>query len=335
MPSSGRSGRRAAGRAGAAAVAAASLALAAATLAALAPTEPASPVVHPLAAVAPAAVAVAAVAPGGPPAGPAAEVSARQAPALVAAYNLRPFGNPGWRRVRLDLKSADAVTRSFTVVNVWSRQERVVRTLFALEQPEKLRGTDYLLIEDPAEPSGMRVYLHLPAGRRGVLRIQPNAFGEGLLGSDFGYRDLRMGIPTAGCRLALGGRRTLGGEAVQVVDSVPEAAALREVSPWGRTRYYLAESAPVLLGADYFTGADDARPAKQLRVLGYRRIDGAWTETRMVMSGQERRSSVLTLLDFKASVPYAPELFAPAALPSAGARLGALRLGSFAPGAAR
>jgi hypothetical protein len=335
MPSGRRTVRRAAGRVGVAAAAAASLALAAATLAAVSPAEPASPVDHPLATVAPAAIAVAATAPGSPLAGPAAEVSARQALALVAAYNQRPFGNPGWRRVRLELRSGDAMTRSFTVVNVWSRQERVVRTLFALELPEKLRGTDYLLVEDPGEPSGMQVYLHLPAGRRGVLRIQPNAFGEGLLGSDFGYRDLRMLIPTAGCRLALGGRSALGNEAAQVVDSVPEAAALRAVSPWGRTRYYLAERAPVLLGADYFTGAADARPAKQLRVLGYRRIDGAWTETRMVMSGQERRSSVLTLIDFKASVPFAPELFTPAALPSAGARLGALHLGSFAPGAAQ
>ena len=253
---------------------------------------------------------------GPPPASAAAsEARARQ---LVEAYNARPFGNPGWRRVRLALRTGNEVTRDFVVENAWSQSGGdVVRTVFVLDQPQNLRGTDYLLVEDPAEPAGMKVFLHLPAGSGRVLTILPSRFGEGLLGSDFGYRDLRMRIPTTGYAFHLAGRQALAGDDAWLVDAVPATPAARQSAQWGRARYYLSARDPVLRGADFFLAAADTRPAKQLRIPAYRRIGGAWTETQMVMSAAEGHSSTLTLEDFNAAPKLDPRLFEPEGLPAA------------------
>jgi len=238
---------------------------------------------------------------------------------VVEAYNHRSFGNPGWRRVRLDLKSGATITRSFTVANVWRAEGSAVRTLFVLEQPENLKGTNYLLVE---EPEGMKVYLHLPAGQRRVLAIQPSHFDEGLLGSDFGYRDLRMKIPTAGFELRLLGRKRLLGRSAWAVEAVPASAATRAVSSWARSVYYVGETDPVLLGADHYQAAADRKPAKQMRVQGLRQIDGAWTETRITMTSSGGHSSVLSLQGFRATVPdLDAALFNPETLPTAAERL--------------
>jgi hypothetical protein len=246
---------------------------------------------------------------------------------LVEAYNARSFGNPGWRRVRLDLKSGETVTRSLTVANVWREEAGGVRTLFVLERPEGLKGTNYLLVEDPRDPAGMGVFLFLPAGQRRVLTIQPSHFDEGLLGSDFSYRDMRMRIPTAGYRFRLTGRSRLRDQSAWAVEAVPASDAARQGASWGRSVYYLSETAPVLLGADHFQAASGAQPSKRMRVHGLRRIDGAWTETRMVMTAAGGRSSVLTLEGFRVNVPgVEADLFLPERLPAAAGRLAGLRL---------
>lgn len=258
--------------------------------------------------------------------GAAAGGSDPQALRLIEAYNGRSFGSPGWRRVQLELKSGAVVTRSFLVANLWQRTGEVVHTLFVLERPEGLQGTNYLLVEDPREPAGMKVFLHLPAGKRRVLQIQPSHFDEGLLGSDFGYRDLRMKIPVAGYDFRLRGKQTLLKQSVWVVDATPSAGGAR-ISSWARSRLYLLEKAPVLLGADHFLAPSDRRPAKTLRVHGFRQIDGAWTETRMVMAAADGRTSVLTLQGFKAAVQEIDAtLFVPETLPTVAGRLADLRL---------
>lgn len=259
-----------------------------------------------------------------PPADPALK--------LVQAYNDRSFGHPGWRRVRLELKNGPVVARTFVVTNVWREEGSGVRTLFVLEQPENLKGTNYLLVEKPDDPAGMEVFLHLPAGRRRVLSIQPSRFDEGLLGSDFGYRDLRMKIPTAGYQLRLLERRRLLGRNVRAIEALPVHAETRAASSWGRSVYYLAETEPVLLGADHFKTAADRAPGKQMRVQGIRRIEGAWTETLITMTSSDGRSSVLSLLDFHAAVPdLEPALFDSETLPTAAERILRLRPGRSSP----
>ncbi|HEX4952000.1 MAG TPA: outer membrane lipoprotein-sorting protein [Thermoanaerobaculia bacterium] len=245
---------------------------------------------------------------------PAAEpTGAPRGEALVAAYNHRPFGNPGRRQVRLELRSGEQVTRTFVVSNLWRRQGEEVRTVFVLEEPVGLKGTNYLLVEDPGDSRGMQVFLHLPAGERRVLSVQPSRFDEGLLGSDFGYRDLRLQLPLAGVRYEVRGQERMLGRPVWVVEAIPEGEADR------RSRYYLSEAPVLLLGVDHLRalpGGGRFEVVKRLRVEGLRQVDGAWTETRMVMQAPEGRSSVLTLEGFQPAYAVARrELFEPGALP--------------------
>jgi hypothetical protein len=252
---------------------------------------------------------------------PRASDTAPDAARLVAAYNERDFGRRGWRQVRLELKQGATTSRTFLVVNSWLRTPEGVRTLFLLREPHSLAGTSYLLVERRQVRPAIEVYLYLPSGRRNVLTVQPSRFDEGLLGSDFSYRDLRFQIPVAGYRFRAAGSRRMGGRPVYAVDAEPADGEAAQTSAWARVRYYLAQDAPLLLGADYF--AAGARSAgKRLRVLAHQQVDGAWTETRMVMHAAGGRSSVLTLQNFVPTLGgIADDIFDPGALPEAQVRM--------------
>ena len=255
-------------------------------------------------------------------------VDAADAPdprSLVAAYNARDCGGPGWRRVTLELTNGAELTRAFTVVNAWEFEGARSRTLFHLEAPAGLKGTGYLLSEDGEAAAGedVRVHLYLPAGERRVLEVSATDFGEGLLGSDFAYSDVRMRLPQAGYDFDLLGRGRLSGQPVWVVEARPSAPALRRQVAWQRARYYLAQDFPFLLGADYWDGASTF--LKRMRVESIRREGRAWTATRMVMYGGGGNASVLTLKAVRFGLPkFAPHVLSPESLPSAGENLKAI-----------
>jgi hypothetical protein len=231
---------------------------------------------------------------------------------LVEAYNSRNLGSPGFRKVRLDLRNYETVTQTFTVINVWRREETGVRTAFVLEEPADLRGTNYLLVEDPSETWGIKVFLNLPSGKQRVLSVQPSYFDIGLLGSDFGYRDVRMLIPVEGFNFRIVGRDELLGRPVYVLE-----ATTTESSAWPRSLLYLSADPPMLLGVDRFSDTDASTPSKRMRVEGLKQVRGVWTETRIVIQSDAKRSSVLSLLDFESlRSDISAELFTPDALPS-------------------
>ena len=216
--------------------------------------------------------------------------------AIVDAYNQREIGEPGWRRVHLELRSGVQVTRFFSILHLWRRAGDEMRSLVILEEPEGLRGTSYLLLEDPKALTGMRLFLRLPTGLRQVLTITPSRFDEGVLGSDFSYSDFRWRIPTAGYTISLAGAARLAGRDVWMIDAVPANAQISQSSSWSRVRYYVGREPVLLLGADFFRSTA-AAPFKQLRVEALTRVGKVWTQTRMVMRLAGGRSSELTLRD--------------------------------------
>ncbi|HEV2765382.1 MAG TPA: outer membrane lipoprotein-sorting protein [Pyrinomonadaceae bacterium] len=253
---------------------------------------------------------------------------AADALALVKGYNARDVGSPGWRRVSLELIDGAEVTRAFTVVNLWDGEGESLRTLFHLEAPAGLKGTSYLLSEEasgaPAED--VRIHLFLPAGERRVLEIVPSDFDDGLLGSDFAYRDVRARLPVEGYDYRLLGQGVLAGQRVWVLETRPAARATRETTAWGSARLFLARDIPFLLGADYFGAGEPAagapRPLKRMRVEGFRQEDGVWTATRMVMYRGATAASVLTLKQARFhGKKIDPAALTPPALPSAAEHL--------------
>jgi hypothetical protein len=242
--------------------------------------------------------------------------------ALVSAYNSRNFGSPGWRSVHMELMTEGTLTRSFTVTNLWKSEAGKTHTLFLLQKPEGLSGTNYLLSEGEtsAETLNMNVHLFLPSGSRQVLEIEPSNFNEGLLGSDFTYTDLRMKLPVRGYRYRAVGQAMLGNEPTWVLEAVPESEAISRATNWSLARFYLARNFQFLLGADYFNRAEEAiepaRPVKRMRVEKFEQSDGVWTATRIVMFGSTSRYSVLSLRNAHFAVAdIGSEIFLPDRLP--------------------
>jgi hypothetical protein len=206
----------------------------------------------------------------------------------------------------MELFTDGALTRVFTVVNIWHVEKDRVRMLFLLEEPKGLTGTDYLLQEQGDQPPEMVVHLFLPAGERRVLAVDPGNFDEGLLGSDFTYNDLRMRFPVQDFRYRVVGKSMLRNEPVWVLEVEPSSELTRRSRLWKHAHLYLARNFQFLLGADYFSGSADehssAPPFKQMRVESFKQLSGAWTATKMFMFGSEGRSTALTLKDARFGV---------------------------------
>jgi hypothetical protein len=256
-------------------------------------------------------------------------VSERDAPSvakLVDDYNARNLGSPGWRRVLMELMTDGVVTRAFTVVNLWRSDNNSVRTLFLLEEPQGLSGTNYLLQEERNTLPDMQVHLFLPAGERRVLEVAPSNFSEGLLGSDFSYHDVRMQLPIKGYRYSLKGQASLLNESVWVVEAEPSIDQTRETSSWSTAHLYLARNFPFLLGADFYgkseKGTTTPNLLKQMRVQDLKQIEGVWTATRIAMYGQDKHTSVLKLMDAGVnSAKLDSDLFLPKELPGLSERV--------------
>lgn len=252
------------------------------------------------------------------------KVSERDAPGaaeIVKAYNSRNLGATGWRRVLLELITDERVTKTFTVMNIWCEQKDEVRTLFLLEGPDGLKGTNYLLREKRNEGQAMRVNLFLPAGERRVLDVAANDFDDGLLGSDFTYNDVRMLLPTRGHGYRVSGRARLLGEQAWVLESEPVAGPSGDEASWKLARFYLASDFQFLLGADFYGPVEgpsaERTLIRRLRVQRFKQEDGVWIATRMVMAGPDGRFSVLSLQEAHFSISgFDPEIIAADQLPS-------------------
>jgi hypothetical protein len=227
----------------------------------------------------------------------------------INAYNARDFGSPGWRRVSLDLITNGQISRSFTVVNLWKDEQGEVKTLFLLQEPKGLCGTNYLLDEDKAATSvpDMKVYLFLPSGQRQVLEIEPSKFNEGLLGSDFTYTDMRMQLPAKGYNYRLAGQCELHNEPTWVIEAEPASEEIRQTSNWAHARFYLARNFQFLLGADYYTDSEEgnggSKPSKKMRVVSFEQINNVWTATQINMITDENHYSILKMKDARFKLP--------------------------------
>jgi outer membrane lipoprotein-sorting protein len=239
---------------------------------------------------------------------------------LVDQYNRRDLGTPAWRRVVLKLVNNQQVSRTFTVVNLWLDMDRQVRTLFLLEDPSGLRGTNYLLMEDRGglQDSDMKIFLQLPAGQRLPLEINSGSFNEGLLGSDFNYNDMRMLMPAAGYEYRMVGQSTLLDTPAWVIEATPSSKATLKKHARSSALYYLAQDFPLVLGVDVFDGTKTGEQgwAKRMRVQSFEKIEGIWTATRITMTAPGGRASILELKDIHYRVKHRQEeVFVPERLP--------------------
>lgn len=241
---------------------------------------------------------------------------------IIKAYNGRDFGSPGKRSVELDLKFNGKVSRSFQVTNLWDQKETEVKTLFFLKQPENLQGTCYLLKEQINSEVDMGVHLYLPSGKRQVLSIAPDKFEQGLLGSDFGYNDLRMQLPLLGYRYQLIGKAEIHGFSVWIIRATQLSNNKKKSSTWAYTDLFITVGFPFLMRVEYYkypvpeTSNTDPALEKIMQVECLDIIDDVWTASKMVMYTAEGQSSELRLRNVRFKLENInPEIFKPESLP--------------------
>jgi hypothetical protein len=224
---------------------------------------------------------------------------------LVSRYNLRKTGSPGWRRVSVLLRSGNSATRAYTISNFWSTRGDTSRMLFYLEEPAGLRRTRYLQIEDLAAAQELGVYLYLPAGSQQVLTIAPGSYGQGLLGSDFSYSDLRLKLPVHDCTYRFLGTEVLEGRRAWKIEAVQSRPEL----PWRRAVLFLTQDRPFLLGVDYYreAGAGSETPLKSMRVQEFRDVASVRTAVRMTMSARGGNSTTIILQNARFGARDIPE----------------------------
>lgn len=216
--------------------------------------------------------------------------------AAIERFNTRSLGNPGWRQVSITLSSAIGFDDELLVENLWDRQRGVVSTVFSLLLPEGLRGTTYLLREHGLYPQGISVHLLLPVGSQEVVQLSSDCYDEGLLGSNFSYRDMTMLLPTNGFQCQLIGTAMLNDESVDCIDCVEE----RQAKQKSVRRLYLASSGDLLLGCDVFSESGASiSPLKSMRVLESFQTNGVRTATLMVAYKPDRSITTLRLLGMK------------------------------------
>jgi hypothetical protein len=218
----------------------------------------------------------------------------RRATELIRRYNLRNTGSPGWRRVNVFFRSGNTATRAYTISNFWNTRGDTSRMLFYLEEPAGLRRTRYLQVEDQTATQELGVYLYLPAGSQQVLTIAPGAHGQGLLGSDFSYSDLRLTLPVHDCTYRFRGTQMLAGRRTWKIESVPS----RHKPPWTRAILYFTQDRLFLLGADYYSSPESSGSEmllKSMRVEEFRDVGSVRTAVRMTMSARGGNSTSIVL----------------------------------------
>ena len=241
---------------------------------------------------------------------------------IVENYNARDIGSPGERHVLLELKSKNVVTRSFEVTNLWMQKKNEVKTLFFLKQPKNLRGTCYLLTEDYKKEIDMGVHLYLPSGKHRVLSIAPDNFDQGLLGSDFGYNDLKMQLPTQGYDFQTTGQTSINGFRTWIIRVKPNSEKVEQAISWTYVDLYLTIEFPFLMQMDYYKKATSSSTAaatqlyKRMRVECLDKIDGVWTASKIIMDVGNGQSSELSLENIEFNLKnIEPEMFSPESLP--------------------
>jgi hypothetical protein len=234
---------------------------------------------------------------------------------LIAQYNSRPLGQPGRRHVNVELRDGLVVVRTYSIANIWTRAAGEVRSIFYLDAPAGLHGTRYLQVENPGHNPELAVYLCLPTANDRVLRVGDHLLGEGLLGSDFSYEDVRFLLPITGCSYLFLGSARVGSNDVWKL-----SADCRGGRGWKRAVLYLTKDRPFLAGSDLFASLESAAPFKAMRVLDYSDKGPIRTATRMVMTRPDASSTTITLEDFRAATPSIREmLFTPERLKGSGA----------------
>lgn len=167
-------------------------------------------------------------------------------------------------------------TRELTIIAVDNGGLR--RTMLRFTAPADIQGTGFLAVEDGQ--GGTEQFLYLPALKRS-RRIVAGQKGRSFVNTDFTFEDMER-RPVDDSEHAVTSQEEMQGVACWVLESRPRPEAGSEYS---FIRAWVAKDMPVVLRADFFKKG--TVPVKRYTVLQLEKIQGIWTETKVVMEDLE------------------------------------------------
>jgi len=168
------------------------------------------------------------------------------------------------------------------------------RMLITVEEPEDLRGTAFLIIENSDADDDQ--WLYLPAFRR-VRRVLPNEKGDAFLGSDFFYEDLETeDLEHHSYRLI--GEESLDGRPCWVIEALPGDEKTRKESGYGKRELWITKENFIGLQTRFYDRK--GKLFKVFRALDVREIEGTgkWRAFRLEMHSLKSGHRTIILYDF-------------------------------------
>jgi len=168
------------------------------------------------------------------------------------------------------------------------------RMLITVEEPEDLRGTAFLIIENSDADDDQ--WLYLPAFRR-VRRVLPNEKSDAFLGSDFFYGDLETeDLEHHSYRLI--GEESLDGRSCWIIEALPGDEKTRKESGYGKRELWITKENFIGLQTRFYDRK--GKLFKVFRALDVREIEGTgkWRAFRLEMHSLKSGHRTIILYDF-------------------------------------
>jgi hypothetical protein len=172
-------------------------------------------------------------------------------------------------------------------------RERIIRFV----SPAEVKGTATLLIEHADGDDD--IWIYLPALRK-VRRLIANNKKDSFVGTDFSYGDI-IGHRIDDWTYQLVGRETVDGSGTYVIEAVPRSAEVREMSGYGKRKFWIRTDNNVAVKGTFWDG--NGALLKELTADDVRMIDpkaDKWQAFRLIMQNRQtghRTELVFTKLE--------------------------------------
>lgn len=209
---------------------------------------------------------------------------------ILERINGRDIGRSCFREVTISTgklqKSVTAPSRTLIVRTLRVTKENISRSVYCAYSPTAFSGISFSLSEEKGLLDPFEAYIFLPFGLSLTKKIDPGRMGEGLLGSDFSYYDLKSWQTTEGLKWKATDNQGAGNEAYSVIEGGWISSVKPKSIEWDRLVIYSDPYLHTIQRIDFFRHQGNG-PFRRLVVPGYLDIDGVLLPASMRMENFE------------------------------------------------
>lgn len=205
---------------------------------------------------------------------------------FIRKANCRDIGETCFREVCLSLgklgKSTSKPDRNFQIRTLRYTQGVDSYTFFCIISPRIFSGISFLLHEVRGCMLPFDINLYLPYGLHIIRHIEHSRRGEGLLGSDFSYNDLKTWVYEEKQDTILIGKKPYKGFDCMVIESILDENIHPSSIIWKKQHIWIDIHSFVIHQIEFFQ-EEDSRPYRRLSINNYHLNDNILIPDRMLI----------------------------------------------------